>query len=188
LATFVGDVQHSQAFCDAASIDGEQVADPTASMVCRKLRARGTSSLYPRRELSVRNRFGDQVLRLRKPTSICSPATTTADPPTASLPVYTCYRASPRTRFSRQDVLVADGFETVLTGVRRPAAICLPAEVEGNPVADPGDTVVCYTIRNDRSEPRFTPQMITATDLWQTRDLELKRVQTLCVPSYVDLP
>jgi hypothetical protein len=112
----------------------------------------------------------------------------TADPPTASLPAYTCYSAAPRTRFTRRDALVADGLESVLTAIRRLATVCLPADVEGNPVVDPGDTVVCYTIRTDRSEPRFTPQMIMATDLWETLDLELKRVQTLCVPSYVDLP
>jgi acyl-homoserine lactone acylase PvdQ len=185
---FVGDVQRTELFCDAASVDGATVADPAAAMVCRKMKARGPSSMYPRRELLVRNAFGEQTLRLRKPTSICSPATTSADPPTATLPAYSCYRAAPRTRFTPRTVLLSDGIETVLTDIRRPNAVCLPADVDGSEVVDPGDTMVCYSIRTNRSEPRFTRQSVAATDLWRNLDLELRRPQTLCVPSFVDLP
>ena len=96
--------------------------------------------------------------------------------------------AAPHGRFAKRTISVADGFESVMTEVRRPIAVCLPASVDGTPVVDAGDTLVCYSIRTSGNEPRFTSQDVTATDLWETSELSLRRAQTLCVPSFVELP
>lgn len=185
LATYAAGAKRAQLFCDAAGIDGEAISSPTTAMTCRRMRP---SATFAKLEVSISNRFGDQRLRIRKPTTLCTPATTDANPPSTSIPAYSCYRAAPRGRFEKRTISVSDGFESVMTEVRRPTAVCLPASVDGAPVLDGGDTLVCYSIRTRAGAPAFTSQDVTATDRWETSELSLRRAQTVCVPSFVGVP
>jgi acyl-homoserine lactone acylase PvdQ len=180
LATYAAGVRRVESFCGAAGIGGEAIADPAAAMTCRRIRPNLSRLQF---DIEVSNRFGDQVLRLRKPTSVCAPALTGMGAPSTGVPSYSCYRASPRGGFTRRSVEVSDQFGSGLVEVRRPSAVCLPADIDAMPPTDSGDTLVCYVIRG----PRSASQTIEATDRWQALDLGLRQARTMCVPSFLGL-
>jgi hypothetical protein len=62
---------------------------------------------------------------------------------------YQCYKAKPSRgeRFDERTVKLADQFETRLTAVRRPIALCNPADVDGAGIDDPDTHLTSYGIK-----------------------------------------
>ena len=62
---------------------------------------------------------------------------------------YQCYKAKPSRgeRFDERTVKLADQFETGLTEVTRPLALCNPADLDGAGIADPDTHLTSYGIK-----------------------------------------
>jgi hypothetical protein len=143
-------VSKPQALCNAAAVNQQAVADPTAHLTCYQLKNVPGTPRFLRRTVEITNRFGAQTVTLLKPSSLCVPSA--HDGAAAALPTdaVTCYRA--RRADAAQIVDVQDAFQNESTRVRKLASVCLPTDTGGG-VIDRADRLACYTIRSVPGNP-----------------------------------
>jgi hypothetical protein len=64
--------------------------------------------------------------------------------------------------------------------VKKPFLICNPTNVNGGGINNPSDHLSCHKVKADKLSP---PAKVTATDMFGSIDLELKKPFVLCLPS-----
>jgi hypothetical protein len=165
--------------CTPVAKNGEALHDPTAHLVCYGL-AGGASA---RRDVLVRNQFGDQALTVSRAESLCVPAEKNAVASSLQVDHFKCYRARGR-GFSARGVTLADQFETAPLTVVRPRLLCNPVDKNGEGILDPAAHLVCYVLRPGSAAARD----VTLVDQFATQDartlrLSTRRAWALCVPS-----
>jgi hypothetical protein len=175
-------VAKAEALCNAAAVNQQAVADPTAHLTCYQLKNVPGTPRFLRRTVEITNRFGAQTVTLLKPSSLCVPSA--HDGAAAALPTdaVTCYRA--RRADAAQIVDVQDAFQNESTRVRKLASVCLPTDTGGG-VIDRADRLACYTIRSVPGQPRFVQRDVSVADAISTQTLTARTPSTLCVPSGV---
>jgi dipeptidyl aminopeptidase/acylaminoacyl peptidase len=173
-------------FCNPADKNDEGINDPTRHLMCYRLReGAGT-----RREVRVRNQFGDQILTVGRPESLCNPADKDGVPRDSDTNHFKCYRVRGRD-FTTVAANVADQFEIQTTMLVRPRLLCNPVVKDASGIVDAAAHLTCYTIKPGL--PAFTPQDVTVMDQFAEQDLralrgECRRRSVLCVPSEKNPP
>jgi hypothetical protein len=167
--------------CNPADKNGEGIDDPTAHLMCYKIR----EGSFARREVLVRNQFGDQTLTVVKPASLCNPADKDSVPRQSNGNHFKCYRVRGR-GFASRTVSVADQFESQMATLVKPRLLCNPVDKNGEGIVDPTAHLTCYTIKG--GGPPFTPQDVTVMDQFAEENLqalrgECRKRSLVCVPS-----
>jgi hypothetical protein len=101
---------------------------------------------------------------------------------------FECYQAVDlgTPRFVRQDVTLADQFETKLTTVMWPDSFCNPVDKDGEGIDDPNAHLTCYRIKDARGQPRLERQDVEVEDQFGELTLTVRKAEALCVPSGKD--
>ncbi len=144
--------------------------------------------------VQVANAFGTLTLDVRKPTRLCLPSAknplTTATPlPAHQVDHFKCYKvrvARGTSKFAERTVSLADQFETKQTTVKKPAEICNPVDQQGGGIFNPTGHLVCYKIKDTKSELNWAK--FPKTDVYTNNDFGSEKVSAikpamLCLPS-----
>jgi endoglycosylceramidase len=175
-------------FCNPADKDGEGIGDPTAHVMCYKIK----EPRFERRKVVVENQFGEQTLTVTRPDTLCLPAEKDAVPSDLNINHFKCYKvreAKGTPKFAPpHDVDLGDQFETKVTRVMRPKYLCTPVATDGQGIPDPEGHLMCYKIKDAPGQPRFQRQEIDIEDQFAEQDLktvrgDCRRSTFLCVPS-----
>jgi hypothetical protein len=179
-------VEEAQRFCNPVDKNGEGIDDPTAHLMCYDL---ATQKGFAKREVVVRNQFGDQILTVVRPDSLCVPAEKDMIQSALDLNHFKCYRVAQRyTKFASRVVTLADQFETKTTIVQRPVLMCNPVDKNGEGIVDPAGHLTCYRIIDASGQAAFAPKGITVSDQFTDQNLKVfrgtcRQASLLCVPS-----
>ena len=87
-ATTSASVVRPRRFCNPSDKNGSGITDPTAHLMCYQIR----EPRFTRRDVVVRNQFGDLSLRVLKPESLCVPAAKDNVPVVSALDHFKCYK------------------------------------------------------------------------------------------------
>lgn len=167
-------------FCNPVDKNGEGVSDPTAHLMCYRLK----EPVPPPKLVIVRNQFGEQTLAVLKPETLCTPAEKDLVPSDLAINHFKCYRVRGR-GFETREVGLVDQFESTTATVLKPYSLCTPVDKNGEGIADPVNHLTCY--RLSPREP-FEPRDVTIVDQFAEQDVralrgECRKVDLLCVPS-----
>jgi len=177
-------------FCNPVEKNGEGISDPTAHMMCYKIK----EPKFQRQEVVVENQFGQQTLTVLRPYSLCVPAEKDGVPSELSIDHMKCYRvAQGPPKFPQLQVDLDDQFETKVTTVRKPRMLCTPVEKNGEGMIAPENHLTCYSIRDAAGQPKFQPRGVDVTDQFAEQDLntlrgDCRKGSYLCVPSTKRIP
>jgi hypothetical protein len=171
--------------CNPADKNGSGIMDPTAHLMCYDVDEQG----FTRRDVVVRNQFGDQRLTLLRPELLCNPATKDMVPSALLLDHFKCYDARPTfgaPRFEPRPVTLIDQFETRTATVVKPELFCTPTDKDGSGIRFPACHVTCYRVMP--GPPAFTPRPVIVEDQFARQDLRslrgtCRQADLLCVPS-----
>jgi hypothetical protein len=177
--------------CNPADKNGEGINDPTAHEMCYQIRDAGGQPRFLRRDVQVVNQFGEQVLTVLRPESLCVPAEKDGVPSALNVDRFKCYKAKGKSgtaRFAARDVDLSDQFETKRTTVQKPFLVCNPVDSEGQGVQNPACHLVCYKIKDAPGQPRFTARDVSVQDEFNTESVTAfrntcRKASLLCVPS-----
>ena len=172
--------------CNPVDKNGGGIVDPTAHLLCYGLQAqRG----FTQREVVVRNQFGDQILTVVRPESLCVPAEKDGVHSALNLNHFKCYRVAQRHgKFAPRVVTLADQFETKTTVVQKPMLMCNPVDKNGEGVVDPAGHLTCYRIVDADGQQDFIPQDVSVSDQFTEQLVKAfrgscRQASLLCVPS-----
>ena len=182
-------VKKPRRFCNPADTNGEGIDDPTAHLMCYRVRVAKPQKL----DVVVENRFGQQTLTVGRPHTLCAPAEKDAVPSALNIDDFTCYRvrkAKGAPSFAPSQVPVEDEFETKEATVIKPKYLCNPARMSDGAVVDPQGYLTCYTIRDVPGPARFQAREVDVVDQFAEQDSSILRARLrasslLCVPSNV---
>jgi hypothetical protein len=80
-----------------------------------------------------------------------------------------------------------DLFGPVTLGLTRPARLCLPVDVDGSGIENPGLGLTCYQATAARGTPRFTViGGVGVETRFGPEQLDVTRRDQLCVPSTIE--
>jgi subtilisin family serine protease len=176
-------VRRPSSVCVAVSQDGSAVEDAAARLACYDAQDASGEPAFVRQDVTVVNVFGRQRLALKKTASLCLASGVDGGPVVPSLNHYKCYRATMargETRFARRDVAVADEFASGAVRVLRPAALCVPAAVDGSAVVDAEHYLACYKARDT---VRVASRDVVVDNALATHTVGALKGAALCVPS-----
>jgi hypothetical protein len=166
--------------CNPADKNGGGILDPTAHLMCYQLR----EPTPPRRDVLVRNQFGDQTLTVVKAESLCNPAQKNGVPSEFGVDHFKCYRVRGR-GFVTRSVSVTDQFETQAATLVKPRLLCNPVDKNGEGILNPAAHLTCYTIK---ASGAFAPRAVSVVDQFAQQDLSVlegdcRKRAFVCVPS-----
>lgn len=182
----------SKLACAPVDKNGEGIPDPTAHLVCYKIKDTKTRPRQPKfekQDVLVANQFGDQPLTVTTPTVLCVPSERDHQPSALNLDHFKCYGAkTPKTapRFRPQDVSLVDQFETKATTLVKPVSLCTPVDKNGEGLMDPTSHLTCYMIKDAKRKPRqskFEKRDVIVDNQFGEQMLEVTKPALLCVPS-----
>lgn len=168
-------------FCSPAGIGGQPVADADPRQCCYK--AKG-DKLAAAQAVQIEGATGGVLqLAVSKAAYVCEQC---AGTPLES-PLQ-CYKAkdlkSPA--FGAQDgVDVTDGLATDTVDLQKPALLCLPAGLGGDPVADPDGAQCCYKAKGAKLDAAVTEAV--AGDAGGPLELAVQSQALVCEPCSVAL-
>jgi hypothetical protein len=174
----------------AAVQGGGAIVDPSAALDCYKVKAAPGAPRYVVRQLDLTDAFGTQRWELRRAVELCLPATRDASPVDPARDAYACYQAKtvPGTpRFATRELAVTDAASTTPIVAQKPYALCVPARLDGGPLADPAARLACYRGKTAPGAPRPVPASVTATDAFGTLPLTALKPAAWCQPAAAPL-
>jgi hypothetical protein len=180
-------VSKAEAACNAADVNQQGLADPSAHLTCYKLKEAPGQPRFTPRTVQTNNRFGDQALTLLKASSLCVPSIHDGAEAALATDFFKCYRARVAVggnRFVSQTVALQDTFGDRIAKVRKPAQVCLPVDA-GDGMVDRADRLVCYKIKSAPGQPRFDRRAVVVAGPIANQTLTARKPSTLCVPSTV---
>lgn len=124
------------------------------------------------------------------PIASTTTTTTTTTMPAPALDDYKCYKSKDlrNPRFSQlPDQSVVDEFSDGTADVKKPALVCVPAEVPmGSGLIDPGAYQCCYKVSASKLDPAVE---LSTTDGFGSLEIEIKKPALVCRPCAVsELP
>lgn len=172
-----------EALCNPVDKNDEGITDLTAHLTCYTIADVPNQPLFQPHEVLVQNQFGNNVLTVTKPQSLCVPSEKDHAPSPLNVDHFKCYKARPKDRFVQRTVSLEDQFEDKQTKVLRPTALCNPVNKNGEDILHPESHLVCYTIRDLPKQPKFQPRDAFIHNQFGDLTLTASKAQTLCVPS-----
>lgn len=174
-------VRRPARLCNPADKNNEGINNPAVHLMCYDIEA----GPFARRNVLVRNQFGDQTLAVVRPENLCVPAEKDGVPFDVDQNHFKCYRARARD-FAPRPVTVIDQFETRPGTLQKPRFFCTPVDKEGEGIPDPATHLTCYKFAGGGGN--FSPQEVTVTDQFAMQDVRAIRgscrgADLLCVPS-----
>jgi hypothetical protein len=115
-------------------------------------------------------------------TTTGAPTTTTTTLVPATIDHFECYRVK-SLAMPKIPVSLANEFESKGVAVVKVDAACVPVDKNGEGIPDPTTYLTCYRIKENPKQPRLTPQSLTLTDQFGTKQVLAVKGRTLCVPS-----
>jgi hypothetical protein len=168
--------------CNPTRKNDEEIQDSTAHLVCYQTRDRGE-----RRDVLVRNQFGDQRLVVAKPGLLCVPSEKNGEASRLALDHFRCYRAKVRRKgVPRRVVALQDQFGTARALVGPPLAFCNPTRKNDEGIRNPDAHLTCYATRESRRKGRATQAEVK--NQFGSLALRLGASHLLCVPSLKSEP
>lgn len=173
------------ALCNPVDKNDEGILDSTAHLTCYST-TDDRLAPFVGREVIVRNQFGEQHLRVRRPFRLCVPSIRNGVPSTLGIDHFRCYKA----RFKVDSPLFvervvkltdADGTRHVL--VRPDVRFCTPVDKNGEGIDDVSAHLTCYRLMHVAEPPPFIRQNVTMTNQFGNIQLTPNRFPHLCVPS-----
>jgi hypothetical protein len=179
-------VRNAVRFCnpvEKTEADGTvtEITNPEAHL---KLYFAHTPVLAPARQVTVRNQFGRQMIRVFDPIILGVPSAKNTDVRPDGLDHFKCYRAyGPALR--NRVVKLRDQFtENPQVTVRRAVAFCNPTEKRHGdvftPIENPKGHLVCYAVTQTPLNP---PRPFLNVDQFGAEQLVSPGSDILCVPS-----
>ena len=162
-------------FCNPTGKNDEEINDPTAHLACYKMKG----GANPKREVLVRNQFGDQTVTVNKAESLCVPAEKNGVPSDLALNHFQCYRVRGK-GFTSRDVTLSDQFGTAGVTVLKPRRLCAPVDKNGEGIVDEAGHLMCYRIKQPGDSPK---RDLTVDDQFGSFTPSVRRPVFLCVPS-----
>jgi hypothetical protein len=178
--------EEPERLCNPVDKEGEGITDPTAHLMCYDL---AQEKGFQARDVVVRNQFGDQILTVVRPESLCVPATKDGVDSPLNLNHFKCYRVAQRHgKFPSRVVELADQFETKTTVVQKPLLMCNPVDKNGEGVVDPANHLTCYRIVDAAGQPDFLQRDVSVEDQFTEQLVTAfrgtcRKASLLCVPS-----
>jgi hypothetical protein len=178
--------EEPERLCNPVDKEGEGISDPTAHLMCYDL---ASQPGFEPRAVVVRNQFGDQILTVIRPDSLCVPAEKDGVESPLDLNHFKCYRVAQRHgKFAARTVELADQFETKRTVVQKPVLMCNPVDKNGEGIVDPAAHLTCYRIIEAPGQEEFLQREVTVEDQFTEQAVSAfrgtcRRASLLCVPS-----
>ncbi len=180
-------VTKPQRFCNPADKNGEGIADPTAHLMCYKIRDSGDGG----QEVIVENQFGEQRLTINRADTLCVPAEKDMVPSPLNLNHFKCYKVKPTKdspKWIEREVTVADQFEDKDTRLIKPSFLCTPVDKNGEGIPCEENHLVCYRIKDVGGQASFTRTQVDITDQFNSEPLnalrgDCRKSAHFCVPS-----
>jgi hypothetical protein len=175
-------------FCNPADKNGEGIADPTAHLMCYKIRDSSDGG----QKVIVENQFGEQRLTVSKADTLCVPAEKDMVPSPLNLNHYKCYKVKPTKgspKWIEQVVNVVDQFEEKETRLIKPSFLCNPVDKNGEGIPCEENHLVCYRIKDGGGQATFTRTQVDISDQFNgPGDLnalrgDCRKSAHFCVPS-----
>jgi hypothetical protein len=161
-------------FCNPAAKDAEPLYDEAGHLECYAIKSEKEK---PAPVVVVRNQYGQEMVKVKKPAMLCLPSRKNDLPDPTTLDHYKCYRGK-FPRFAGRAVTLFDQFGSEQTQVMKPVFLCNPVSKNGEPIQDRLNHLKCYALR-----PKRTRQTVTVTNQFGTKTVKLGRSKLLCVPS-----
>ena len=177
--------------CNPVDKEGEGINDPTEHQMCYQIRDTVAQPRFRRKEVRVENQFGEQILVVTRPETLCTPAEKDDIVSDLNGDRMKCYRVVQKVGmrdFEERVVTLQDQFETKETTVIKPVLLCNPTALDGDPITSPTCHQVCYRIDDVPGQPEFVPVPVTVEDEFYDLSVnafrgECRQVSLLCVPS-----
>jgi hypothetical protein len=173
-------------FCDAASVNGSIIDDPSAGLCCYE---RPALNFAPPRHVQTTDGFGVLQLDAKKGTLLCQSCSSTPHPSAcAALDHFQCYETDLRkgSKFIAQKESIHDRFESVVINASRPGLFCSASSQDGSVVHDPSTDLCCY---DAVAGALPVPILLPIEDEFGSLTLQLKKSTMLCGPcGSVNLP
>jgi hypothetical protein len=177
--------------CNPVDKEDEGINDPTEHQMCYQIRDTVAQPRFRRREVRVENQFGEQILVVTRPETLCTPAEKDSIASDLSGDRMKCYRVVQKVGqrdFEERVVTLTDQFETKETQVIKPVLLCNPTGLDGDPITSETCHQVCYRIDDVSGQPDFVPVPVTVQDEFYDLAIdpfrgECRQVSLLCVPS-----
>jgi hypothetical protein len=100
---------------------------------------------------------------------------------------YKCYASKQLAPvFQRENVTLADAFESTVETVMRPKQFCNPVDKEGEGIQDATAHLNCYRTRRAPGTPDFVPRIVEVDNQFGAQSLYLPGRADLCVPAEKD--
>jgi hypothetical protein len=187
LATVAASVRKPRRFCNPADKNGEGIDDPTAHLMCYKIK----EPRLNRQDVAMEDQFGLQTLTVKRAETLRAPAEKDDVPSTLNVNHFKCYkvkRARGTGRFTERVVRIEDQFETKELLLTKPQLLCTPVDKNSEGIPTPAGYLTCYQIREALGQIDFQPRSVIITDQFAEVDLNAKRADChaaalLCVPS-----
>ncbi len=185
--TTVAEVSKPGRFCNPADKNLEGIADPTAHLMCYKVREPKPVPV----DVIVENQFGEQRLTVSRVDTLCTPAEKDGVPSPLNLNHFKCYKVKPTKgspQWIEQQVDVADQFEDKLTRLIKPAFLCNPVDKNGEGIPCEENHLVCYRIKDAGGQVTFQRRTVDILDQFGLPDLkairgDCRKASHFCVPS-----
>lgn len=177
--------------CNPADKNDEGINDPTAHEMCYQVRDVAGQPRFTRRDIRIVNQFGEQLLSVIRPETLCVPAIKDGVPSALNLDRFKCYQVRRKTGspgFQSRDVTLEDQFESKVTTVQKPFLICNPTELDGQPILNGTCHLACYKIKDASGQSAFVPTDVTIEDEFTSESVTAfrntcRKASLLCVPS-----
>lgn len=183
--------KRAKLFCPPADKNGEGIFDDQTHLEGYKIKGPHAK----RRRVLVNNQFGRFMFDTKKtstllvPTGKSLPPSAPPDPPAASSNVdhFRCIKAKTSkgtARFpKRVTAEVVDQFGARQVVLKKPNALCLPTDKNGEGIKSPKDHLLCYKIK---PTPKTSAKGVQVNNQFGPGVLDLKVEAELCVPSIKD--
>jgi hypothetical protein len=143
------------------------------------------------RDVIIINQFGVITADVSKPSLLLAPSAkalggipSPLNPP--AIDAYKCHKLR-RARTRVDGIKVIDEFGTMIVTVKKPVALCAPAELNGGTLIDPEMFLTCYKVKTSPPRPGVGLP-IFILDPFNLQEIAVTRPTELCVPSTIVQP
>jgi hypothetical protein len=170
------------ALCNPTEKNGEPMIDPTAHLKCYNLE-RPPEGWPPLDEpLELHNQFGDAVLKVGKPITVCVPTIKDGEKSRLDLPWFLCSWAETE-GWDQRTVNLRDQFAYSKTGVLDLKSFCAPVEPMTYRPLPHEVPLACYSIKDHWIRGEILGRQVNTDNRFGKENLIVVSEEALCVPS-----
>lgn len=173
-----------------------KIATASGHFLCYRVKITKGTPKFEKREVLLDDQFEeDKSFRVRRPETLCNPATKNAEVPEdldTHLVGYKIKRAKGQPKHERQFFIkVENQFPTIFVDTKKPDRLLVPSakDLGSTPLAPEFDShnvdhFKCYKIKRTKNTPKFEPIEVTLDDQFDDtpKDFLVKKPTRLCTP------